>query len=87
MQCHSTCLVVQFQNQIKRERRKQRVKEGRAEGRIERKKEVRLPKHFMGGIWLLQLTSYLKVSCKGQLCLDVTIVMAFSSLMTLISLT
>lgn len=63
------------------------MKEGRAEGRIERKKEVRLPKHFMGGIWLLQLTSYLKVLYRGQLCLDATIVMAFSSLMTLISLT
>lgn len=55
------------------------MREGREEGRME-KKEVRVPKDFMGGIWLLQLTTYVKVLCSGQLCLDATIVAASSSL-------
>lgn len=63
-----------------KKRKKEAKNEGRKGRRKDRKKEVRLPKHFMGGIWLLQLTSYLKVLYRGQLCLDATVVMAFSSL-------
>lgn len=42
------------------------MREGRAEGRIERKKEVKIPRLFMGGIWLLQLISYLGVSYRDS---------------------
>lgn len=52
------------------------------EGRKRRRKdgEKGSQRDFLGGIWLLQLTTYVEVLCSGRLCLDATIVAASSSL-------